>query len=339
MSVTTKDKIKSNLTRLSAKILGKAKAYTNSAIATAGQDHTVDTTTLSGKVIIGKDGSLYAIAAEKIVKPAAPTITAGTSFYNSMNVSMSAVSGATIRYAMTTDGSTPTTPTASTGTAYSSAITIGSTSSQTTTYKIVAVAIKYGMVSDPTTVQTYTCTRRVDAPSISIGGNKYASSRTVTLTQAAADSIKYRIGDSGEFSVYNSSSKPSVTTSGVKVYAYSVKSDWADSANAVSDAVTLNARKCYIGQAASLSSNANVEALANSYERDTLVGYTAPTINFGTTTQYVWFAIPNTEARNLTVKSEGFGVTLESAAGSVVGNYRVWRTANKINSSFTFQIS
>lgn len=336
------DKLTSNLTRLGAGLLRKAKGYTDTKVAAIPvytPDHSIDTTSLSGKVIIGKDGNQYAVAAEKIVKPNAPTITAGSDFFNYKTITMSAASGATIRYVMTTDGSTPATPTASTGTEYAEAFNIGNTDAYQTTYKIVAVAIKNGMVSDPTTVQTYVCTRRVAAPIISIGGNKYASSRTVTLTQTEADSIKCRLGDSGDFSTYDSSNKPVITTSGQKAYAYSVKADWADSEVAESSAVTLNARKCYIGQAASLADNAAVEALANSYERDTLVGYTAPTIDFGSTTEYVWFAIPNTAARNLTIKSEGFGVTLNDAAGTVVGNYRVWRTANKINNSFTFEIS
>lgn len=300
-------------------------------------DHSLDTTTLDGKVIVTKDGVSFSIDAEQIVKPAAPTITAGANFYNSKSIEMSAVSGATIRYAMTTDGTTPTAPTKTTGTAYSDAFSIGNTDNYQTTYKIVAVAIKNGMVSDPTTVQTYTCTRRVDAPTIVIGGNKYASSRTVTLTQTAADSIKYRLGDSGEFATYDSSNKPVITTSGQKVYAYSVKADWADSEESVSSAVTLNAKKCYIGQAASVTTEANIKSLANSYERDTMVGWTAQTINFGSTTEYVWFAIPSTAAKNLTIKSNGFGVTLDDAAGTVIGSYRVWRTANKINSSFTFE--
>lgn len=312
-------------------------------------NHTIEDDLSISKLILtigsGTSAKRYAIDREEIVKPDAPTITAGADFYNSKTITMSAATGATIRYAMTTDGSAPVTPTASTGTQYSSAVTIGSTSAYQTTYKIVAVAIKNGMVSDPTTVQTYTCTRRVAAPEIAIGGNKYASSREITLTAHQADAIMYRIGSTGSYSLYNSSLKPTITTNGDILYAYAIKygqtiqDGWADSEVVNSGAVTIGAKKCYIGQAASLADNAAVEALANSYERDTLVGYTAPTIDFGSTTEYVWFAIPNTAARNLTVKSSGYGVTLNDAAGSIVGSYRVWRTANKINSSFTFEIS
>ena len=110
-----------------------------------------------------------------------------------------------------------------------------------------------------------------------------------------------------------------------------------NSATASKTGIIIGAGKCYIGQAETITSEANIKALANSYERDTLVGWTAPTIDFGTSTQYVWFAIPSTAAKSLTVKSDGFAVTLDNAAGTVIGGYRVWRTANKINSSFTFQ--
>ena len=101
----------------------------------------------------------------------------------------------------------------------------------------------------------------------------------------------------------------------------------------------LNA-KCYIGQAANITSEADVEALANQYARPSLIGFQAPPINFGTLGyQYVWFAIPNTDAYNLTVMSQGFAVTLQDRAGIVVGKYRVWRTLNKINDVFTFVFS
>ena len=102
---------------------------------------------------------------------------------------------------------------------------------------------------------------------------------------------------------------------------------------------SLNA-KCYIGQAATITSEADVEALANEYARPSLVGFAAQPIDFGTSGyQYVWFAIPDTSAYNLTVQSQGFGVTLQDRAGSVVGKYRVWRTLNKINNIFTFVFS
>lgn len=281
-------------------------------------DHTIDTTSLAGKVVIKKDSRSFAVNAEEIVKPDAPMITAGANFYNSKSIEMSTVSGATIRYAMTTDGTTPTAPTETTGTAYSAVFSIGSTGNYQTIYKIVAVAIKNGMVSDPTEVQTYVCTRRVAAPTITIGGNKYASSRTITLTQTAADSIKCRLDDSGEFATYDSSSKPVITTSGQKVYAYSVKTDWADSKVTESSAVTLNAKKCYIGGAgASLSSLSELTGV----EEDNLNGERTITL---ASAAYIWFVVPS-ESTITSITSGPLAVPFALIPNSVSG-YNCYRT-------------
>lgn len=290
-------------------------------------DHTIDTTSLTGKVVITKDDHSFAVNAEEIVKPAAPTLSTGGDFYNSKSISITAASGAVIYY--TTDGSTPTTA----STSYKVEFTIGSLTAQSTEYTIKAIAVKNGMSSDIAS-QTYTCYRRVATPTATANGNKYSASRTVTFACTTADAtIEYKVGN-GEWTEGGS-----VTINATsKVYFRAKKSDWVTSAEGSQD-FTLNANKCYIGQAASVTTVADIKALANSYERDTIVGWTAPMINFGTSTQYVWFAIPSTAAKSLTVKSDGFAVTLDSATGMVIGGYRVWRTANRINSSFTFQFS
>lgn len=308
-----------------AAALAAAKSYTDTAVAAIRPDHTIDTTSLQGKVVITKDERSFAVNAEEIVKPAAPTLPTGGDFYNSRSITITAASGALIYY--TTDGSTPTTA----STRYTSAFTIGSTASRSTSYIIKAIAVKNGMTSDVAS-QTYTCYRRVATPTATANGNKYSASRTITFACSTEDAtIEYKVG-SGEWTEGSSVTINATST----VYFRAKKRAWEASAEG-SQSFTLNANKCYIGQAASIASEANIKALANSYERDTMVGWTAPEINFGSTTEYVWFCIPNTAARNLTVKSDGFGVTLNDAAGTIIGSYRVWRTANKINSSFTFE--
>ncbi len=294
----------------------------------ADADHDVDTTTLSGKIIISQDGNSYAVTAERIVKPGAPTLPASATFYNSRTVAITADSGAVIYY--TTDGSTPT----KNSTQYASAITIGSTAAVSTVYTIKAIAVKNGMTSDVATA-TYTCYRKVATPTFSNAtGNKYSASRTITFACATSGAtIQYKIG-SGE---WQTGSSVTVSTTS-NIYIRAILTDWVDSSER-STTYELNAGKCYIGQAASVTTEADIKALANAYERDTILGWTAPTIDFGSSTQYVWFAIPNTAARSLTVKSDGFAVPLQAAAGTVIGAYRVWRTENQINSSFTFQFS
>lgn len=308
-----------------AAALAAAKSYTDTAVSAIRPDHTIDTTSLAGKVVITKDERSFAVSAEEIVKPAAPTLPAGGDFYNSKSITITAASGAVIYY--TTDGSMPTTASAR----YTSAFTIGSTATMSTSYTIKAIAVKNGMTSDVAS-QTYTCYRRVATPTATASGNKYSSSRTITFACATADAIiEYKVG-SGEWTEGSSVTINATST----VYFRAKKRAWKASAEG-SQSFTLNANKCYIGQAASVTTETDIKSLANSYERDTMVGWTAPTIDFGSTTEYVWFAIPSTAAKNLTIKSNGFGVTLDNVAGTVIGSYRVWRTANKINSSFTFE--
>ena len=311
-----------------AAALAAAKSYTDNAVASIRPDHEVDTTRISGKVVITKDGSSYAVSAEQIVKPDSPTLTKGQDFYNTLSVTMSAVSGSVIYY--TTDGSTPTTSSLR----YTSPITIGSIQDESTDYTIKAIAVKNGMVSDVES-QDYTCYRKIATPTFaSATGNKYSASRTITFACATAGvRIFYRIG-SGDW--VSGTSVTITTAEPISIQAQ--LRGWVDS-DTNTNGYTLNAPKCYIGQAASVTTVADIKALANSYERDTMVGWTAPTIDFGSTTEYVWFAIPSTAAKNLTIKSNGFGVTLDNTAGTVIGAYRVWRTANKINSSFTFDFS
>ena len=181
----TKTKLDEAITKLWAKIkqVFASKEYVDAALEDfVSCDHEVNTTMLSGKVVITKDARSFAVNAEEIVKPAAPTLPAGGDFYNSKSITITAASGAVIYY--TTDGSTPTTASAR----YTSAFTIGSTATMSTSYTIKAIAVKNGMTSDVAS-QNYICYRRVATPTATISGNKYSSSRTITFACATADAI------------------------------------------------------------------------------------------------------------------------------------------------------
>lgn len=204
-------------------------------------DHEVDTESVSGKVLITKDGQSYAVPAELVQKPAAPTITAGANFNNSKAITLSAEEGATIRYAMTTDGTDPVTPTKNTGTEYSAAFNIGNTDAYQTTYKIVAVAIKNGRVSDPTAIQTYVCTRKLSKPTVgNASGGANDASRTVILSGTAGTTINYTISDgtttmTGSVSASESQANRTLTLSRKgtwSVTAYASQTGWANSDNA-----------------------------------------------------------------------------------------------------------
>lgn len=267
----------------------------------------------------------YLVLRDVFETPATPTITpaSGTSGNGSLTISLATTtSGATIKYSLDNGVTWQT----------GSSITLSQDDSvQSKTYSVKAKAVKDGLESEIITA-SYSVARKVATPTATASGNKYSASREITFACSTADAtIEYKVG-SGEWTEGSSVTINATST----VYFRAKKNDWATSAED-SQSFTLNANKCYIGQAASVTTESDIKALANAYERDTMVGWTAPTIDFGSTTEYVWFAIPSTAAKNLTIKSSGFGVTLDNAAGTVIGSYRVWRTANKINSSFTFE--
>lgn len=259
---------------------------------------------------------------EKLVKPNTPTLTAGGTFNKSKSVTISdVVSGGTAKY--TIDGGVT-----QTGTSFTLS---QDTSVKTKSYTVVAWVEKNGMSSDTVTA-TYDINRKVESPDIAFDGNKYALSRTITITCATdGATLEYKIGD-GSWTAYDKDNKPSVTTSGT-VSARASKTDWVSTES--SKSVTVGAPKCYIGQAATLTTEAQIKALAHSYELDTLVG-TTKTINLGTTPEYVWFVVP----KNVTIakiSSDGFAVTLQSTTGTVIGDYKAYRTSEQIKETFNFK--
>ena len=217
--------------------------YVDQSIAAIKPDHTIDTTSLPGKVVVKKGDDKWAVDAEKIEAPAAPSISGNTSFYNSQDITISAAEGTTLRYNMTTDGTEPADPTTTTGTAVDSntaTLTIGSAAAQTTTIKIKAIAIKNGAPSDSVTSQTFTCTRRAAKPTVgSASGNANSASRTVILSGTSGTTINYTISDgtnstTGSVAASDTEANRTLTlsTKGTwSVTAYASQSGWADSAN------------------------------------------------------------------------------------------------------------
>ena len=130
---------------------------------------------IPGSYLSPYNGGITAVSAPGF-SPAAGTYTSA----QTVTIS-SATSGASIRY--TTDGSTPT---ATTGTVYSTPITLSST----TTLK--AIAYKSGMTDSSVTTGAYTINTTVAAPGFSPAAGTYTSAQTVTISSATSGaSIRY----------------------------------------------------------------------------------------------------------------------------------------------------
>lgn len=272
----------------------------------------------------------YIVSRDEYTAPAKPTFSpvSGGSGNGSLAVTIStATAGASVRYQIN-GGSWQT----------GTSVTLQQdTAQESKAYTIIAKAVKDGLESDEVTA-SYSVYRQVAQPTYaSASGNKYSASRTITFAcDTAGATIQYKIGNG---SWTDGSSVTINATSKITIRA--IKDGWVNSSSPTAVTYTIGANRCYIGQAATLADVAAIKALTYGYDQDTLVvAGDVKDVDFGANTEYCWFCIPSTAAKNLVVKSEGFGVTLQDAAGSTVDNtYRVWRTANKINSSFHFEFS
>lgn len=266
----------------------------------------------------------YLVSRDEYVAPANPTMTAGntpqTPSIGSKAVAINcATSGASIYY--TTNGTDPT----SSSTKYTSAITLSqSDNDEVREVTVKAIAIKNGIASDIVST-TYYIARQVATPVITKSGSKIAISCATT-----GASIYYTTDGStptASSTLYDDSNKPDIAFKTIKAIA--ILSNWANS-NVASKNV------CYIGQAATLTTEAGIYALANAYLQDTFTIGETKSLDFGSTAQYVWICVPNTTARNMSIKSGGFDVPLQSAAGAIVGDYRVWRSEATLKETFDF---
>ena len=117
----------------------------------------------------------------------APLFSIPSGTYNTAAVvSISAQAGATIRY--TIDGSIPT---ASTGTVYTTPVTI------TATATLTAVAFQSGWTASPATEALFEINQdAVPAPLFSLPGGVYFSERTVGISASPGSTIRYTLNGS-----------------------------------------------------------------------------------------------------------------------------------------------
>lgn len=231
VSSTVKDKIQTieSLAALLASFVNVAKEYAanDSAVKTA-VGSTAPTITLGGSAInnattTNNISTIIAAVKSEITTPPviAPVFSPAAGTYTTaQSVAITcATSGATIKY--TTDGSTPS---ATVGTTYTSAITI----STTTTIK--AIAVKSGMSDSPLAIGLFEIKPAVAPPVFSPVAGTYTEAQSVTITCATSGSvIKYTTdgsNPSANSSTYTSSISVTTTTT---IKAIATKSGMTDS--------------------------------------------------------------------------------------------------------------
>ena len=320
------------------------------------------------------DGKRYAVGCEPINAPNDPAfaVTSGTAvtvsiknenvsgYKRSAKVKITS-SGATIYYSKTEDGSEPAEPTQDNSHKYTGEIELNQIITQQ--YKVVrikAFAVKNGEKSEKTIEKTYNIFRQANTPVIAVesGSTDYDLSRLCTISEKSnnGETLHYATGNTdasaSSTQITTGSSIPTLNTS-TRVTAIATKSGWLDS-EVAAKTITVGKKKCYIGQAASVETAADVEALmvkssasataVNGYGEDTLHG-TTKNVYCGATendSQYVWFAIPkdrvaqvNNEYKKLSVKYNANGAEYpisikDSGVGTEIGDYLVWHSADAI---------
>lgn len=194
------------------------------------------------KIILTVGNDRFALTGELIEKPAAPTLTAGGTFIRSKTVNItSSVSGATIRYTMSSNGVPPADPTIDTGTIGISINLPQDSSYQVKTYIIKAIAIKNGEVSNVAT-DTYNIKRQLENVVISLSGDIYSETRTVTITSSNSGIPIYYTTDGTDPTsnslLYNANSKPIISSS-CTIKARAITDDWELSTNITSVVCTV----------------------------------------------------------------------------------------------------
>lgn len=206
----------------------------------------VDTDLNILKVKEGDD--TYYCGVSKLEAPNAPTLTAGGTFPLVENgtkvVTITNNQGGKCYY--TTDGTNPTTKSASFST---SSVTVTLTvdvtvQSKATTVK--AMVVKNGL-QGATASETYTLKRKVATPTITAGSDEYASSRSITIASTSGASIKYSIDGTAPSTAYSSAFSIS---SSKTVKANATLTGWEDSDTA-EKSVTVGRLKMYYKAVAS----------------------------------------------------------------------------------------
>lgn len=280
-------------------------------------------------LLISEDGHNYYAPLTELVAPNKPTIstTTYTVVTGNVNVSVSADSGATVKYSLDdgaswTNGSTISIPSGFNN----------DTNNVSKTQSVQVKAVKNGLES---LVNTYTITINPKVKSGSVtfsrndGNDDYSTQATITLTASdmTGTTSRYSTNSGTDWTAFTGSVEINVTSS-QSAGKYKVKVDsvanYTDAAVAQNAAITLNKQKFYWGTGgATLANAAAVKALLNggSQKTDIVGGFYDVEVTEETVGSYIWFCGLGTLTM---VKAGGFGVPMEAKV--VVDGYNCYRS-------------
>ena len=269
--------------------------------------------------------SLYTEQLAQRLGTAAPVFSPGGGTYTAaQSVTItSATAGASIRY--TLDGSTPT---STTGTVYSGAVTIGTT----TTLK--ALAYKTGWSNSAVTTATYTVNLpTAAAPVFSPGGGTYTSAQSVAITSGTSGaSIRYTLDGSTPTSTTGTLyASPVTVAASATLKAIAYKSTHLDSAVSIATyTINLpvlvsyeaeNLTRTVSGATASVGADASASGGSLVYFSADGAGdyieFTTPNVTAGTySVKLAYKAHPNRGQHSLRIDGTPVGGTLDQYAAT-----------------------
>ena len=192
-------------------------------------------------------------------------------------------------------------------------------------YGVSVKATRNDQTSAPASAE-YIIKRKVNTPVVTVSGDKYDKSRTITAsTTTSGSTIQYSTGSS-----YTDMPAGGITiTSDTLSRAYGFKgiqSAWVDSDNTYTDAIQVGKLPVYVGFGAATLAN---EAAITSMEGVQKVKKDSPAGTYNvtntTTGKYFWICSAGTVSK---VTSSGFGVPMNAVA--TVDGYKCYRTASAV---------
>lgn len=206
-------------------------------------------------------------------------------------------------------------------------------------YPITATATCNGLSSDQTSIEIV-IKRQVAKPVVTVSGDKYDKTRTVTaVCSTNGASIKYSTDTGNTWSDYASAGVSVSTTTSARGIAFcATATAWENSEYSYNESqIIVGAKPVYVGfGAATLANEAAITSMegVQKAKKDTPAGtYTVTNTNKGV---YLWICSAGTLT---SVKSSGFAVPMEAV--QTIDGYKCYRSSSavQITGAQTFEVA